>query len=87
MTTATPTITKPVEETVTREETAARPVSADGDHDRYSHYVRKTDSMRGYVEGNAIRALCGKLWVPSRDPKRYPVCPTCVEIKKLLQSS
>jgi hypothetical protein len=20
------------------------------------------------------------VWVPSRDPKRYPVCPTCKEI-------
>ncbi|HSI94187.1 MAG TPA: DUF3039 domain-containing protein [Jiangellaceae bacterium] len=25
-------------------------------------------------------ALCGKVWVPSRDPEKYPVCPRCKEI-------
>ncbi len=26
-------------------------------------------------------ALCGKVWVPGRDPpKKYPVCPMCKEI-------
>ncbi len=34
----------------------------------------------GIVNGTAVRALCGKVWVPSRDPKRYPICPTCKEI-------
>ena len=33
-----------------------------------------------YIEGTPIRALCGKVWVPTRDPSRYPVCPTCQEI-------
>ena len=32
------------------------------------------------VEGTPVVALCGKVWVPSRDPKRYPVCPECKEI-------
>ncbi len=73
-----PTTTKPEEQTDTR------PVEGDGSHDRFSHYVRKSDSTRAYVEGTAIRALCGKVWVPSRDPKRYPVCPTCEEIRKRL---
>jgi hypothetical protein len=27
-----------------------------------------------------VVALCGKVWVPSRDPKKYPVCPLCKEI-------
>jgi hypothetical protein len=35
------------------------------------------DSM---VTGTPLRALCGKVWVPSRDPNRYPLCPTCKEI-------
>ena len=25
-------------------------------------------------------ALCGKVWVPGRDPNKFPVCPTCKEI-------
>jgi hypothetical protein len=24
--------------------------------------------------------LCGKVWVPSRDPQKFPVCPECKEI-------
>jgi hypothetical protein len=53
----------------------------DGDHDRFAHYVRKSELMMAYVEGQAITALCGKKWVPTRDPERYPVCPTCKEIR------
>jgi hypothetical protein len=53
----------------------------DGDHDRFAHYCRKEDVARAYVTGEAITALCGKKWVPTRDPSRYPVCPTCVERK------
>jgi hypothetical protein len=32
------------------------------------------------VNGTPVIALCGKVWVPSRDPQKYPVCPTCKEI-------
>lgn len=52
----------------------------DGDHDRFAHYIRERDHLRGYVLGEEVEALCGKRWVPSRDPERYPVCPTCKEI-------
>jgi len=27
-----------------------------------------------------VKALCGKNWIPSRDPEKYPICPTCKEI-------
>jgi hypothetical protein len=27
-----------------------------------------------------VVALCGKKWIPNRDPQRYPVCPTCKEL-------
>ena len=27
-----------------------------------------------------VVALCGKVWVPGRDPKKFPVCPVCQEI-------
>jgi len=53
----------------------------DGDHDRFAHYAKKADIARAYVTGEAIVALCGKKWVPSRDPSRYPICPTCAERK------
>lgn len=51
-----------------------------GDHDRFSHYVRKDKIMKSALGGNAVVALCGKVWVPGRDPEKYPVCPQCKEI-------
>jgi hypothetical protein len=52
----------------------------EGDHEKFSHYVPKDFLMQSMVEGVPIRALCGKVWVPSRDPKRFPVCPECKRI-------
>ena len=52
----------------------------DGDHERFAHYAPKDKIVEAMVTGTPIRALCGKVWVPSRDPQRYPVCPTCKEI-------
>ncbi|WP_460689492.1 DUF3039 domain-containing protein [Nesterenkonia suensis] len=51
-----------------------------GDHERFSHYVKKDRIMESALEGGAVVALCGKVWVPSRDPKKFPVCPECQEI-------
>lgn len=51
-----------------------------GDHERYSHYVRKEKIVESAVLGNPVVALCGKVWVPNRDPKKFPVCPECKEI-------
>ena len=56
------------------------PLLDDGDHDRFSHYARKSDIVESAVTGKPIVALCGKVWVPGRDPARYPVCPTCKEV-------
>jgi hypothetical protein len=53
----------------------------EGDHDRFSHIVYpKSAVMEAMISGVPCTALCGKRWVPSRDPKRYPICPTCKEI-------
>ena len=61
-------------------ETTPRVTPGDGDHERFSHYAPKDKIMEAMVTGTPIRALCGKVWVPSRDPQRFPVCPTCKEI-------
>ncbi len=60
----------------------------DGDHERMSHIVlegfkpEKGDFVsagpsvvEGMVNGTAVKALCGKIWVPGRNPKRYPALP------------
>jgi hypothetical protein len=51
-----------------------------GDHERFAHYVRKDKILPSAVSGRAVVALCGKVWVPSRDPSRFPVCPACKAI-------
>lgn len=62
-------------------EDQTRPADVDaGDHDRFAHYVRKAEIVKSAVTGEPVTALCGKKWVPSRDPEKYPVCPTCREI-------
>lgn len=75
----------PTPGTTTVTEPAIGPVTDDGDHDRFAHYTRRADANRAYVEGTPVRALCGKVWVPSRDPSRYPVCPECAKIREQLR--
>lgn len=45
--------------------------------DRRAHIVMKEDQMRGYLTGEPIQALCGKVWVPTRDYQGLPVCQEC----------
>jgi hypothetical protein len=51
-----------------------------GDHERFAHYVRKEKIMASAMSGKPVIALCGKVWVPGRDPNKFPVCPVCKEI-------
>lgn len=64
----------------TVEDTRTQPTTDGGDHERFSHYVSKDKLTEAMIEGSAVVALCGKVWVPSRDPQRYPVCPECKEV-------
>lgn len=71
-------------------ETMAAPTvdTTTGDHERFAHYVWAPEGraaaivLEAAVSGVPVRALCGKLWVPSRDPSRFPVCPDCADIKR-----
>ena len=51
-----------------------------GDHERFAHYVRKEKILSSALSGEPVIALCGKVWVPGRDPNKFPVCPICKEI-------
>jgi hypothetical protein len=51
-----------------------------GDHERFAHYVRKEKVLESALSGEPVIALCGKVWVPGRDPSRFPVCPMCKEV-------
>lgn len=57
-----------------------------GDHERFAHYVRKEKILESAMSGDPVVALCGKVWVPGRDPKKFPVCPTCKEIYEGLRA-
>ncbi len=64
-----------------REDTRTDPRLAEpGDHERFAHYVRKEKILESALSGDPVIALCGKVWVPGRDPNRSPVCPECKEI-------
>jgi hypothetical protein len=57
----------------------------DGDHERFSHYVDKDKLTEAMVMGTPVVALCGKVWVPSRAPEKFPVCPECKETWENMQ--
>lgn len=53
-----------------------------GNHDKFAHYVDERASgpvAAAYINRTPLIALCGKTWVPDSDPKRYAVCPTCID--------
>lgn len=65
-----------------RESTTAvvnEPRTSHGDDDAMAHIVSKDEQMRGYVGGETIKALCGKVWVPTRDYQGLPICQACVD--------
>ena len=68
----------PGTQTVVDERTETR--LDDGDHERFSHYVDKKKLTEAMVMGTPVVALCGKVWVPGRDPEKFPICPMCKEI-------
>lgn len=57
-----------------------------GDHERFKHFVQKDKLTEAMINGTPVIALCGKVWVPSRDPEKFPMCPACKEIYDGLES-
>jgi hypothetical protein len=39
--------------------------------------------LEARIYGIAIEALCGHVWVPSRDPKQLPVCEACKSVYEM----
>jgi hypothetical protein len=54
------------------------------DVNRFAHYAEKVSVTEGYVLGTPVLAVCGKLFIPSRDPKKFPLCPICKKISEAL---
>lgn len=63
-----------------------RPQTSDPDldsEDRVAHLIAGADKVTtAYIEGTPVEALCGQVFVPSRDPEQYPVCQGCTDIAK-----
>ncbi len=73
----------PGSQTIVDERTT--PQFQDGDAERFAHYVAKAKLTEAMVLGTPVVALCGKVWVPSRNPDRFPVCPECKDIWQSMQ--
>ena len=56
---------------------APDPTTTDTSEPEVAHIAPAADVSRAYVTGEAITALCGVVFVPTRDPNRYPVCEPC----------
>lgn len=58
-----------------------------GDNDRFAHFVAAHRLAASRMTGQPVVALCGKVWVPTRQAKGHPVCPRCAEIRKNLDAN
>ena len=67
----------PVGSTLTKEREAH---FDEGDHEKFAHYVQKDKIVESAVTGAPVEALCGKKWIPNRDPSKFPICPECEAI-------
>jgi hypothetical protein len=42
--------------------------------------------LEARIMGTPIEALCGFVWVPSKDPKQLPICEQCKSIYEMYRS-
>ena len=42
--------------------------------------------LEARIYGSPLEALCGHVWVPSRDPKKLPLCQKCKEIYEVYRA-
>jgi hypothetical protein len=80
-------VTSPVE---TRPDVDASPDTAEPKH---AHIVKvgpgesaAAKVLEARIYGTPVEALCGFVWVPSRDPKQLPVCQKCQSIYDLYRA-
>lgn len=72
--------TRTEEETRTGEPTAAHIVKT-GPGENAAAKV-----LEARITGTPVEALCGHVWVPSRDPKQLPVCEECKGIYEMYRA-
>ena len=63
-------------------------ITSETEGPKHAHIVDRGDDPRparalvleALVMGTPLTALCGYVWVPSRDPSKLSVCPKCQEM-------
>lgn len=71
--------------TIVEQRPEVRPLTEEGEP-RVAHIVRKKGLTEAFIEGTALEALCGAVFVPTRNPEQYPVCPACADILKAIKA-
>jgi hypothetical protein len=59
--------------------------SSDTDNSEdFAHYAESAKVTEGYIMGTPVTALCGKTFIPHKDPLKLPICPICKAIVEAL---
>ena len=61
------------------ERTDTRETDSD-ESNQFAHYADAAKVTEGYIMGTPVIALCGKVFIPHKDPLKLRVCPECKEI-------
>lgn len=69
-----------ITEALDRPDTDEQTDNGSDDSKHFAHYAEAAEVTESYVMGTPIVALCGKIFVPHRNPERLPICPTCKSI-------
>lgn len=52
----------------------------DSEDEHFAHYANAAKVTEGYIMGTPVIALCGKVFIPFRNPEKLRVCPNCKNI-------
>tara|TARA_B110000503_G_C7103755_1_gene395002 strand:+ start:1290 stop:1520 length:231 start_codon:yes stop_codon:yes gene_type:complete len=66
------------------EDTQSETIDENTGQQRFAHYANSVSVTEGYITGKSVVAICGKVFVPTRDPNKFPVCPICKELAEAL---
>jgi hypothetical protein len=65
----------------------------DTEDPRHAHIVKvgpgesaAAKVIEARIYGTPVEALCGLVWVPSRDPKQLPMCDKCKSVYELYRA-
>jgi hypothetical protein len=66
------------------EDTSVNTDTEDNNEEHFAHYAESAEVTEGYIMGTPIIALCGKIFIPFRNPEKLRICPSCKEIMDVL---